>query len=120
MISMIVIRPAVEADLPGILDIYNEVILTTTAVYDYLPHTLDMRKEWWATKQKNGYPVFIALDAGGSIAGFCSYGPFRAWTAYQYTIENSVYVAPQFHRRGLGKLLLSALVDQAAKKDSMS
>jgi len=83
---------ATEEDLPEILTIYNDIILHTTAVYDYKPHTMDMRKSWFASKQKDGYPVFVA-EKEKAIIGFSSIGPFRAWAAYKYSIENSVYVA---------------------------
>ena len=61
---MISIRPAVEDDLPALLDIYNHVILNTTAVYSYHPHTLEMRREWYADKLKHKFPVFVAVADG--------------------------------------------------------
>jgi L-amino acid N-acyltransferase YncA len=109
---MISIRPAVEDDLPALLDIYNHVILNTTAVYSYHPHTLEMRREWYADKLKHKFPVFVAV-ADGVIAGFSSYGPFRAWPAYKYTIENSVYVADGHRGRGIGRLLIRPLIEEA-------
>lgn len=107
------IRPATEADLPDILAIYNDAILHTTAVYDYTPHTLAMRQSWWAAKQQAGFPVLIA-EVQGQVAGFGSLGAFRAWEAYRYTAENSLYVAPDYRGQGLGKQLLTHLVDAAA------
>ena len=71
------IRDAVENDLPVLLSIYNDIILHTTAVYDYEPHTLEMRRQWFATKQQQGFPVFVAEEEG-KILGFSSIGPFRA------------------------------------------
>ena len=88
---MITIRHAEEKDLPQMLEIYNDVILHTTAVYDYEPHTLEMRKQWFETKRQRGFPVFIA-ENGNEIVGFSSFGSFRAWAAYKYSVENSVYV----------------------------
>jgi phosphinothricin acetyltransferase len=110
--SMIKIRNAHEVDLPAILEIYNDIILTTTAVYDYLPHTLEMRKDWWDTKQKGGYPVFLA-EENERILGFSSFGPFRAWAAYKYSVENSVYVHREARGKGIGKLLLSPIIETA-------
>lgn len=106
------IRPALETDLPEILDIYNEVILHTTAVYSYEPHTLEMRKAWFDSKVKDGYPLFVAEDAG-RVVGLSTYGPFRAWPAYKYTIENSVYVAAGQRGKGIARLLMSPLIDAA-------
>jgi phosphinothricin acetyltransferase len=109
---MIAIRSATEKDLPALLDIYNHVILHTTAVYSYQPHTMEARREWYASKAKDGYPVFVA-EEDGRVVGFSSYGPFRAWPAYKYTIENSVYVAEDQRGRGIGKLLIQPLIDAA-------
>jgi len=109
---MITIRPARETDLPEILDIYNHVILHTTAVYTYEPHTLEMRKAWYNDKVRDGYPVFVAEEAG-QVVGLSSYGPFRAWPAYKYTVENSVYVAAGQRGRGVARLLMAPLIDAA-------
>lgn len=107
---MITIRHAHEADLPELLTIYNDVIVNTTAVYDYEPHTLDMRRAWYTAKQKAGFPVFVAAE-NNTIVGFSSIGPFRAWAAYQYTVENSVYVSSACRGKGIGKQLLQPLID---------
>jgi phosphinothricin acetyltransferase len=113
---MISIRQATERDLPALLEIYNHVILHTTAVYSYQPHTMEARKEWYASKRKDGYPVFVAEDSG-RVVGFSSYGPFRAWPAYKYTIENSVYVAEDQRGKGIGKLLIQPLIDDARRQE---
>ncbi|HVS96294.1 MAG TPA: GNAT family N-acetyltransferase [Puia sp.] len=113
---MISIRSATESDVPALLDIYNHVILHTTAVYSYQPHTLEARKEWYASRAKAGYPVFVADDSG-RVVGFSSYGPFRIWPAYKYTIENSVYVAEDQRGKGIGKLLIQPLIDEARRHE---
>lgn len=104
-----------EADLPVLLEIYNDIILHTTAVYDYEPHTPDMRMAWFKAKQDGGYPVFVADDEGRPV-GFSSFGPFRAWAAYQYTVESSIYVAAGQRGKGIGKALLPPLLDAARQK----
>jgi L-amino acid N-acyltransferase len=106
------LRTATEADLPQLLDIYNDVILNTTAVYSYDPHNLQMRQEWFAQKQQAGHPVFVAEEEN-TIVGFSSYGPFRAWQAYQFTVENSVYVKKDCRGKGIAKLLMQPLIDSA-------
>ena len=113
---MTIIRLASEHDLPEILDIYNDAILNTTAVYDYNPHTLEMRQAWFAAKQRDGYPVFVA-EVDGEVAGFSTFGPFRPWAAYKYTVEHSVYVAQQFRKRGIGRLLVKTVIDFARQMD---
>lgn len=112
MSTGIKIRNATESDLPAILDIYNDVILNTTAVYSEEPHTLQMRKDWYGERIKNNFPVYVA-DHGGIIAGFSSFGHFRAWPCYRFTVEVSVYVENSFRGKGISKKLLSALIERA-------
>ena len=109
---MITIRLATENDLPEILAIYNDVIINTTAVYDYEPHTLEMRQQWFKTKQEQGFPIFVATE-NEKIVGLSSIGPFRAWAAYKFSVENSVYVASDSRGKGIGKLLLPPLIAAA-------
>ena len=109
---MINIREAIAEDLPAILDIYNDAILNTTAVYNYKPHTLEMRQQWFETKQQQGFPVFVA-EEGSEIVGFSTIGPFRAWEAYKYSAENSIYVKADCRGKGIGKLLLKPLIEAA-------
>jgi len=104
------IREAIEDDLPQLLSIYNDIILHTTAVYDYEPHTPEMRKQWFETKKQQGFPVYVA-EQDGKIFGFSSIGAFRAWAAYKYSVENSVYVASEARGKGIGKLLIPPLIE---------
>jgi len=109
---MITVRNAIENDLAALLEIYNEIIVHTTAIYDYDPHTLEMRIQWFETKKEEGYPVFVAEDEN-RIVGFSTIGAFRKWGAYQYSVENSVYVAADCRGKGVGKLLLQPLIKAA-------
>lgn len=109
---MIQIRTALETDLEAMLEIYNDVIVNTTAVYDYEPHTFEMRRQWFRIKEAQGFPVFVA-EENGRIIGFSSIGPFRAWAAYKYSVENSVYVAADQRGKGIGKLLIEPLIKAA-------
>src|ERR1700737_8102 len=113
---MTTIRLAHDSDLPAILEIYNDIIVHTPSVYDYKPHTLEMRKAWYDAKGKDGLPVFVAEEEG-KITGFSSLGPFRAWAAYKYTVENSIYVSAAKRGKGIGKLLLSPLIRVAKEKN---
>jgi L-amino acid N-acyltransferase YncA len=106
------IRDAQESDLPAILDIYNEVILNTTAVYSEQPHTLQMRKDWYLDRVNNNFPVFVAI-IDDNIAGFCSFGHFRAWPCYRYTAELSIYVETSHRGKGVSKLMLQSLIERA-------
>jgi L-amino acid N-acyltransferase len=109
---MVYVRHAVENDLPAILAIYNDVIVNTTAVYDYEPHTLEMRRAWFNAKKEQGLPVFVA-EENGNILGLSSIGPFRAWAAYKYSVENSIYVASEARGKGIGKLLIPPIIGAA-------
>lgn len=108
--DQITIRPAVELDLPQLLDIYNDIILNTTAVWHEAPHTLDMRKAWFEERSLQGFPILVA-EQGEQILGFTTVGPFRPWIGYRFTVENSVYVAPEARGKGVGKALLPPLIE---------
>ena len=109
---MITVRHATENDLPQILDIYNEIIMHTTAVYYYEPHTLEMRKAWFAERKQQGFPVFVA-EEDEIILGLSSIGPFRLPTAYKYSVENTVHVAAHARGKGIGKLLMPPIIEVA-------
>jgi L-amino acid N-acyltransferase YncA len=106
------IRPASELDLGVILSIYNEIIANTTAVFHYDLQTMESRKSWFDQKRKEGYPVFVA-ESKGEILGFSSFGPFRNWQAYRFSVENSVYVRSDRRGMGIGKKLLKVTIDAA-------
>jgi L-amino acid N-acyltransferase len=107
------IRDAIETDLPGILAIYNQVIATSTAVYAEAPVTLDERVQWLAAKRQRGFPVLVIEDAAG-IAGFASFGDFRAWPCYRHSAEHSVHIRADQRGQGLGTALITALLARAA------
>lgn len=109
---MVIIRNATKNDMQPMLDIYNEIIKNTTAVFQYEPHTLQQRAEWFAQKQKENYPVFIA-EENNIVLGFSTFGQFRNWQAYKHSVENSVYVKADCRGKGIGKLLLQPLIDAA-------
>jgi L-amino acid N-acyltransferase YncA len=85
------IRSATEADLPEILQIYNEVIANSTAIYAEEPAPLEDRVNWFRTRREQLYPTLVATDTSG-IVGISSFGDFRAWPCYRFTVEHSVHV----------------------------
>ena len=102
---------------PEILDIFNDAILNTTALYDYTPWTMEAMKTWFATKQEHGFPIIGIVDEEtGKLMGFGSFGMFRVRPAYKYTIENSLYVHRDYRGRGLGKILLSEIIKKATEQ----
>lgn len=105
------VRDAIEADLPAILDITNDAIRSTTAVWNETPTTLEARAAWLRDRQA-GYAVLVAED-GGEVTGFASLGPFRPFEGYARTTELSIYIHKDHRGRGLGSMLLEALVERA-------
>jgi len=97
---------------PAILDILNDAIQNSTAVWDYRPRTLTAMTTWFEQKEAGRFPVIGVVD-GGELLGFATYGTFRAWAGYKYAVEHSLYVAAAHRRRGLGMRLLEAVIARA-------
>ncbi|MDH6594804.1 L-amino acid N-acyltransferase YncA [Variovorax sp. TBS-050B] len=106
-----------EAHSGAILAILNDAIVHSTALYDYKPRTLENMAAWFATKRANGFPVVGAEDEDGRLLGFASYGTFRAFPAYKYTVEHSVYVEAGHRGAGLGRTLMEAIIAEAVARD---
>lgn len=102
---------------PEILAIFNEEIVHSTSLYDYQPRPPASMDAWFEAKRKGGYPVVGALTNDGALAGFASYGAFRPWPAYKYSVEHSVYVHRSHRQRGLGKLLVREILQRAAAQN---
>lgn len=100
----------------GMLEILNDAILNTTALYEYEPRSAADLQRWFADKTAGGWPVFGAFDEQGALLGFASYGPFRHYPANRFTVEHSVYVHPAQRGRGVGGRLLERLIEQAARQ----
>ena len=100
-----------------ILSVLNDAILNSTAIYDYKPRLLDSMTTWFDAKRKGSYPVIGAVSDEGELLGFASYGAFRAWPAYKYSVEHSVYVSTPHRGKGIGKRLLQSIIDEAAHQD---
>jgi L-amino acid N-acyltransferase len=111
-----VIRIATEKDLQDILDIYNDAVLNTTAVYTYKAHTLEGRQIWYKQKMEEGYPV-IVYELDNKVVGFATFGPFRPWPAYKYSIEHSIYVNPTYRRKGIATSLMKEIIAIANERE---
>ena len=103
----------VERHADAILAIFNEAIVTSTALYDYQPRAPQSMITWFEAKRKGNYPVVGIEDEQGKLLAFGSYGSFRAWPAYKYTVEHSVYVHKEHRGQGLGRQVLQALIARA-------
>jgi L-amino acid N-acyltransferase YncA len=99
--------------LEAIRAIFNEAIVQSTALYEYQPRSAEAVAAWYEAKRAAGLPLLTAEDENGDLLGFATYGPFRAFPAYKYTVEHSVYVDARHRGRGIGRRLLEALIESA-------
>ena len=100
----------------AILAILNEAIVNSTALYDYHPRPPEAMVAWFATKRQNGFPVIGIEDEQGGLLAFASYGTFRAFPAFKYSVEHSIYVRHDQRGAGLGRLLLERLITVAQER----
>jgi phosphinothricin acetyltransferase len=110
-----IIRPAVPADIGAIAHIYADAVLNGSASFEIEPpDEAEMLRRQTALLD-NGYPYFAA-EIGGIVAGYAYAGPYRTRPAYNWSVEDSVYVAPDMHRKGIGALLLRTLIAASAQR----
>ncbi|MDQ0321196.1 phosphinothricin acetyltransferase [Pararhizobium capsulatum DSM 1112] len=108
-----IIRDATLEDLPAIRDIYNDAVANTTAIWNETIVDLENRAKWFADRQKSGYPVIVAVAEDGTVAGYASFGDWRAFDGYRHTVEHSVYVEKNQRGGGIGRALMVALIERA-------
>ncbi|QWW68778.1 GNAT family N-acetyltransferase [Rhizobium sp. WYJ-E13] len=113
MTDTVLIRDATEADLPVVRDIYNHAVEHTTAIWNETLVDLDNRLEWFKTRKGRGFPVIVA-ETDGKVAGYASYGDWRAFDGYRHTVEHSVYVDKDCRGAGIGEKLMRALIERAS------
>ncbi len=109
----VTIRPARAADIPAITRIYAHAVEHGTASFELTPPDEAEMARRMDDLLRKGYPYLIA-EAGGALAGYAYSGPYRTRPAYRPTVENSVYIAHDRHRRGVGRVLLAALIEACA------
>ena len=106
-----------ERHAEAISAILNDAIINSAALYDYKPRTNEMMAAWFDAKSKGNYPVVGIENDGGDLMGFASYGTFRAFPAYKYSVEHSVYVDAHFRGRGIGRRLLTEIIVAAQRQN---
>lgn len=106
-----------ERHASAILDIFNDTILNSTALFDYEARSLESMGPWFKTKRAGNHPVIGAENDAGALLGFASYGSFRAWPAYKYSVEHSVYVHRDHRGQGVARRLMIELIARARAQD---
>ncbi len=109
------IRPAAEADLPFITEIYERAVRYGTATFELTPPDLAEMTRRFRALMDGGFPYLVAMLDGG-VAGYAYAGPYRPRPAYRFTVENSIYLRPAIHRRGVGLSLMQALLGECEKR----
>ena len=102
-----------ESHANAILEIFNEAIVNSTALYDYKPRTQESLIAWFKAKEAGRFPVIGITASDNQLLGFASYGTFRAWPAYKYSVEHSVYVHKDHRGKGIGLALMQQLITVA-------
>ena len=106
---MMQIRDAIVSDFEEITEIYNQIVRSSTAIYSDLPASVEERVAWWQGRRAMGFPVLVAVE-DGSLAGYGTFGEFRAWPGYRFTVEGTLHIHSSTRGRGIGRALLTELV----------
>jgi L-amino acid N-acyltransferase YncA len=109
------IRPATEADLPLITGIYEHAVRFGTATFELIPPDLAEMTRRYRALADGGFPYLVAA-VDGEVIGYAYAGPYRPRPAYRFTVENSIYLKPAIHRRGIGLLLLQRLLAECTTR----
>jgi L-amino acid N-acyltransferase YncA len=109
--SVAEIRPASEADLPFVTEIYEHAVLHGTATFELIPPDLAEMTRRFKALMDGGFP-YLAASLDGRVVGYAYAGPYRPRPVYRFTVENSVYLDPSIHRRGIGLKLMQRLITE--------
>lgn len=112
MPNVVSLRPATEADIEAVTAIYGDAVRNGTASYELEPPSRAEMTARFSALKAGGYPYLVAEKDGRGVVGYAYAGPFRTRPAYRFIVEDSIYVAPDCHGHGLGRLLLTALIKE--------
>jgi L-amino acid N-acyltransferase YncA len=113
--SEILIRPAEADDLAAISRIYADAVRHGTASFEIDPPDQDEMTQRFASLRGGGFPYLVA-QVDGAVVGYAYAGPYRARPAYRFTVEDSIYIVADMHRRGIGRMLLDRLIEEAEQR----
>lgn len=108
-----IIRDAIAADIEAVTAIYNAVLLSSTAIYNDTPVTIEDRLAYWQARIAQGYPMLVAVDDDGTVIGYATFGDFRSWPGYRFTVEGTIHLREGVRGRGIGTALLTQLTARA-------
>jgi L-amino acid N-acyltransferase YncA len=106
------IRDAAATDILAVTEIYNSVLRTTTAIYNDTPVTVDDRLAYWQGRVAQGYPLIVAVEEE-RVLGYATFGDFRSWPGYRFTVEGTIHIAEGVRGQGIGTQLLHELIARA-------
>jgi phosphinothricin acetyltransferase len=112
-VMSILIRPATAADIPAITAIYGHAVTYGTATFELDPPDAAAMNERFDELVTGGFPYLVGCTQDGRVAGYAYAGLYRIRVAYRHTLEDSIYIDPAFHRRGVGRALLDRLVAES-------
>ena len=107
----VTVRPARDSDVPAFQELYAHHVTTTIATFEEVPPAREEMLRRLRAVQSAGLP-YLAAELEGEVSGFCYAAPFRARSAYRFLVEDSIYVKPGIEGRGVGRALLTALIDR--------
>lgn len=107
------LRDAELSDAEAIAGIYNDAVVTTSAIWTDVTVDADNRMAWLERHWSQGYPVIVAVDEGGAVAGYATFGDWRPFDGYRHTVENAIYVRADRRGEGVGRELLTELIERA-------
>ncbi len=110
------LRPATEQDLIVVVEIYNEVLKTSTATFEETPRELEEFTSAFHDKKQRGIPWIVA-ELDGAVVGYGTYGGFRKASGYRTTVEHSLHIDSRYRGKGLGSAILKNLIHEARKKN---
>ena len=113
-----VIRKAEERDMEALFSIYNYEVEHGVATFDLNPKSMEERMEWFYAHNVDNHPLLTA-ELDGRAVGYASLSPYRDKEAYRETVELSVYVDPEFRRRGVARELMAAIIKEARERQDI-
>lgn len=114
--SLVSIVSATLNDIPQILQIVNHYIANDTCIYDIEPRSIEKQTEWFENSISHNFPVIVAKQ-DNIVLGFASYSQFRPKIGYRYSMEHSIYLHPSFQKKGIGSMLMNALISIAEQNN---